>query len=143
MFGVAIGNSLTSVYSLGIAASFIFKNAASSAFDAIMFIFVTQYVLSCFLNLPTFFITDAHQLAVHSILATAASLRKKTLSSNIWVCLRPSLYVQTGRRCITSIVTCSPSSCEFFLAFVRCMRYSPSLVRSTNVRRSGVRLPPF
>jgi hypothetical protein len=42
VFGVAIGDSLTSVYSLGIAASFIFKNAASSAFDAIMFIFVTQ-----------------------------------------------------------------------------------------------------
>ncbi|QRW12748.1 transporter, small conductance mechanosensitive ion channel (MscS) family protein [Ceratobasidium sp. AG-Ba] len=42
VFGVAIGNSLTSVYSLGIAASFIFKNAASSAFDAIMFIFVTH-----------------------------------------------------------------------------------------------------
>ncbi|QRW25467.1 mechanosensitive ion channel protein [Rhizoctonia solani] len=38
VFGVAIGDSLTSVYSLGIAASFIFKNAASSAFDAIMFI---------------------------------------------------------------------------------------------------------
>ncbi|CAE6475653.1 unnamed protein product [Rhizoctonia solani] len=42
VFGVAIGDSLTSVYSLGIAASFIFKNAASSAFDAIMFIFVTH-----------------------------------------------------------------------------------------------------
>ncbi|CAE6458333.1 unnamed protein product [Rhizoctonia solani] len=42
VFGVSIGDSLTSVYSLGIAASFIFKNAASSAFDAIMFIFVTH-----------------------------------------------------------------------------------------------------
>ncbi|KAF8608249.1 hypothetical protein BDV93DRAFT_519301 [Ceratobasidium sp. AG-I] len=42
VFGVAIGDSLTSVYSLGIAASFIFKGAASSAFDAIMFIFVTH-----------------------------------------------------------------------------------------------------
>lgn len=42
VFGVEIGDSLTSVYSIGIAASFIFKNSASSAFDAIMFIFVTQ-----------------------------------------------------------------------------------------------------
>jgi len=42
VFGVNIGSSLTSVYSLGIAASFIFKNTASSAFDAIMFLFVTQ-----------------------------------------------------------------------------------------------------
>jgi len=33
---------LTSVYTLGIAASFIFKNAASSAFDAIVFLFVTH-----------------------------------------------------------------------------------------------------
>ena len=45
VFGVDVGSSLTSVYSIGIAASFIFKNAASSAFDAIMFLFVTQYVL--------------------------------------------------------------------------------------------------
>lgn len=44
VFGVDVGKSLTSVYSIGIAASFIFKNAASSAFDAIMFLFVTQYV---------------------------------------------------------------------------------------------------
>ncbi|KAL0948986.1 hypothetical protein HGRIS_009085 [Hohenbuehelia grisea] len=42
VFGVEVGDSLTSVYSLGIAASFIFKNAASSAFDAIMFLFVTH-----------------------------------------------------------------------------------------------------
>lgn len=42
VFGVQVGDSLTSVYSLGIAASFIFKNSASSAFDAIMFLFVTQ-----------------------------------------------------------------------------------------------------
>lgn len=42
VFGVEVGDSLTSVYSIGIAASFIFKNAASSAFDAIMFLFVTQ-----------------------------------------------------------------------------------------------------
>jgi hypothetical protein len=35
---------LTSVYSIGIAASFIFKNSASGAFDAIMFLFVTQCV---------------------------------------------------------------------------------------------------
>lgn len=44
VFGVDVTKSLTSVYSIGIAASFIFKNAASSAFDAIMFLFVTQYV---------------------------------------------------------------------------------------------------
>ena len=44
VFGVDVGSSLTSVYSIGIAASFIFRNAASSAFDAIMFLFVTQYV---------------------------------------------------------------------------------------------------
>ncbi|KAF5363319.1 hypothetical protein D9756_000581 [Leucocoprinus leucothites] len=42
VFGVEVGNSLTSVYSIGIAASFIFKNSASSAFDAIMFLFVTH-----------------------------------------------------------------------------------------------------
>ncbi|RDB20512.1 Mechanosensitive ion channel protein 9 [Hypsizygus marmoreus] len=42
VFGVEVGDSLTSVYSIGIAASFIFKNAASSAFDAIMFLFVTH-----------------------------------------------------------------------------------------------------
>ncbi|KAF9008845.1 Mechanosensitive ion channel-domain-containing protein [Cyathus striatus] len=42
VFGVNVGDSLTSVYSIGIAASFIFKNAASSAFDAIMFLFVTH-----------------------------------------------------------------------------------------------------
>jgi len=44
VFGVEVGSSLSSVYTIGIAASFIFKNAASSAFDAIMFLFVTQYV---------------------------------------------------------------------------------------------------
>jgi len=43
VFGVEVGDSLTSVYTVGIAASFIFKNAASSAFDSIMFLFVTQY----------------------------------------------------------------------------------------------------
>lgn len=42
VFGVEVGDSLTSVYTLGIAASFIFKASASSAFDAIMFLFVTQ-----------------------------------------------------------------------------------------------------
>lgn len=42
VFGVQVGDSLTSVYSIGIAASFIFKNSASNAFDAIMFLFVTQ-----------------------------------------------------------------------------------------------------
>jgi small-conductance mechanosensitive channel len=42
VFGVNITSSLTSVYSLGIGASFIFKSAASSAFDSIMFLFVTH-----------------------------------------------------------------------------------------------------
>jgi small-conductance mechanosensitive channel len=42
VFGVQLGDSLTSVYTIGIGASFIFKNAASNAFDAIMFLFVTQ-----------------------------------------------------------------------------------------------------
>jgi len=45
VFGVSVGSSLTSVYSLGIAASFIFQSTASRAFDAIMFLFVTQCVL--------------------------------------------------------------------------------------------------
>lgn len=44
IFGVDVTQSLTSVYSLGIAASFIFKNAASNMFDAIMFLFVSQWV---------------------------------------------------------------------------------------------------
>jgi hypothetical protein len=48
VFGVSVGNSLTSLYSLGIGLSFIFKNACSNAFDAIMFLFVTQYVLCSF-----------------------------------------------------------------------------------------------
>ncbi|KAJ3734469.1 Mechanosensitive ion channel-domain-containing protein [Lentinula guzmanii] len=42
VFGVQIGDSLSSVYTLGIGASFIFKTSASSAFDAIMFLFVTH-----------------------------------------------------------------------------------------------------
>lgn len=42
VFGVNVGDSLTSVYSILIAASFIFKNSASKAFDAVMFLFVTQ-----------------------------------------------------------------------------------------------------
>ncbi|KAF8592464.1 hypothetical protein K439DRAFT_1625826 [Ramaria rubella] len=42
VFKIAIGSSLTSFYTIGIAASFIFKNAASSAFDAVIFIFVTH-----------------------------------------------------------------------------------------------------
>lgn len=48
VFDVSVGDSLTSLYSIGIAASFIFKNSASSAFDAIMFLFVTQYVVKAF-----------------------------------------------------------------------------------------------
>ena len=44
VFGVDVGDSLTSVYTLGIAASFIFKQTCANMFDAIMFLFVTQYV---------------------------------------------------------------------------------------------------
>ena len=50
IFGVNIESSLTSLYTIGIGASFIFKNSASSAFDAIMFLFVTQYVFGVFGN---------------------------------------------------------------------------------------------
>ncbi|KAJ7229071.1 Mechanosensitive ion channel-domain-containing protein [Mycena pura] len=42
VFGVNITNSLTSVYTLIVGASFIFKTAASSVFDSIMFLFVTH-----------------------------------------------------------------------------------------------------
>ncbi|KAJ7047743.1 Mechanosensitive ion channel-domain-containing protein [Mycena alexandri] len=42
VFGVNLTSSLTSVYTLSIGASFIFKTAASSAFDSIMFLFVTH-----------------------------------------------------------------------------------------------------
>lgn len=42
VFGVNLTSSLTSVYTLGIGASFIFKSAASGAFDSIMFLFVTH-----------------------------------------------------------------------------------------------------
>ncbi|KAJ2930224.1 hypothetical protein H1R20_g6858, partial [Candolleomyces eurysporus] len=42
VFGVQVGDSLSSMYTIGIAASFIFKSSASSAFDAIMFLFVTH-----------------------------------------------------------------------------------------------------
>jgi small-conductance mechanosensitive channel len=42
VFGLRLDASLSSIYSLGIAASFIFKNSASNAFDAIMFLFVMQ-----------------------------------------------------------------------------------------------------
>lgn len=52
VFGVDITESLTSVYTLGLAASFIFKNAASNMFDAIMFLFVSQYAHSSNLVSP-------------------------------------------------------------------------------------------
>lgn len=42
IFNVNVESSLSSVYTLGIGLSFIFKNACSNAFDAIMFLFVTQ-----------------------------------------------------------------------------------------------------
>ncbi|KAJ6627437.1 hypothetical protein B0H10DRAFT_1779807 [Mycena sp. CBHHK59/15] len=42
VFGVDVEKSLTSVYTIGIGASFIFKTAASGAFDSIMFLFVTH-----------------------------------------------------------------------------------------------------
>lgn len=45
VFGVDVGDSLTSAYTVAIAASFIFKESASNAFDSIMFLFVTQYVI--------------------------------------------------------------------------------------------------
>ena len=48
VFDVNVGSSLTSLYSIGIGLSFIFKNSASNAFDAIMFLFVTQ--CACFIS---------------------------------------------------------------------------------------------
>ena len=51
VFGISVTHSLSSMYSLGIAASFIFKNTASNVFDAIMFLFVSQYVVSSHLIL--------------------------------------------------------------------------------------------
>ncbi|KAF9077757.1 Mechanosensitive ion channel-domain-containing protein [Rhodocollybia butyracea] len=42
VFGVNIESSLSSVYTLGLGASFVFKTSASNAFDAIMFLFVTH-----------------------------------------------------------------------------------------------------
>ncbi|KAG8902323.1 hypothetical protein FRB99_004631 [Tulasnella sp. 403] len=49
IFGVSISSSFSSIYTVFIAASFIFKNAASNAFDSIMFLFVTQYAAFNFL----------------------------------------------------------------------------------------------
>ncbi|KIL68115.1 hypothetical protein M378DRAFT_8799 [Amanita muscaria Koide BX008] len=42
VFGLDFTKSLTSIYSIFVAGSFVFKSSASSAFDAIMFIFVTH-----------------------------------------------------------------------------------------------------
>ena len=42
VFDLNVGTELTSIYTLIAAASFVFKNSASNAFDAIMFLFVTQ-----------------------------------------------------------------------------------------------------
>jgi len=42
VFNVNVANSLTSLYTLFIGASFIFRNAASSAFDAVIFLFVSH-----------------------------------------------------------------------------------------------------
>ncbi|TRM68478.1 Mechanosensitive ion channel-domain-containing protein [Schizophyllum amplum] len=59
IFGVDIDSSLTSVYSIGIAASFIFKSTASNAFDAIMFLFVTHPYDTgdmCFVDDEIFFV---------------------------------------------------------------------------------------
>ena len=42
IFGVSITKSFSSIYTIFIAASFIFKNAASNMFDSIMFTFVTH-----------------------------------------------------------------------------------------------------
>lgn len=50
VFGVNFQESLTSVYTIGIAASFIFSHSASNAFDSVMFLFVTQYVVSSYFS---------------------------------------------------------------------------------------------
>jgi small-conductance mechanosensitive channel len=42
VFGIDITKTLTSFYSIAIAASFVFRSSAASVFDAIMFLFVTQ-----------------------------------------------------------------------------------------------------
>ncbi|KAH9927138.1 Mechanosensitive ion channel-domain-containing protein [Epithele typhae] len=42
IFGVNIESSLTSLYTIGLGLSFIFKASAANAFDAIMFLFVTH-----------------------------------------------------------------------------------------------------
>lgn len=42
IFKVSIGNSLTTIYTLAIGASFIFKESAQNIFDSIIFIFVTH-----------------------------------------------------------------------------------------------------
>lgn len=42
VFGVNFSSSLTSFYTIGIAASFIFKSTATRVFDSIMFLFVTH-----------------------------------------------------------------------------------------------------
>ncbi|CED83793.1 Predicted mechanosensitive ion channel [Phaffia rhodozyma] len=42
IFGVNIGTQLTSLYTIMIGLSFIFKSAASNAFDAVIFLFVTH-----------------------------------------------------------------------------------------------------
>lgn len=81
VFGVQIGALLTSIYSLGIAASFMFKNAASSAFDAIMFLFVMQLVhlqVFLFLDMIPYFVFDL----VHSIPATECLLIVRLILSS-------------------------------------------------------------
>ena len=56
---------------MGIGLSFIFKNACSNAFDAIMFLFVTQYVP---LQICPLGIAADRLFVAHSILVIDASL---------------------------------------------------------------------
>lgn len=85
VFGVQVDQSLTSVYTIGIGASFIFKNAASNAFDAVMFLFVTQWV-SLVLVLCVCLV-DLCIAARLTLVIDASSITRISLSRK-WVCLR-------------------------------------------------------
>ena len=85
VFGVQVGDSLTSIYTIGIAASFIFKNAASSAFDAVMFLFVTQWVFG-YLVADRRFANPC--VAVRLTRAIDVSSMTRISSSRKWVCSR-------------------------------------------------------
>lgn len=128
VFGVNIESSLTSLYTIGIGASFIFKNSASNAFDAIMFLFVTQCVVPihfsvqrmltgsrspfdtgdrCFID-GAFFLVWPPPAAV--VLTVGSQMR--TLLSRRWDCSLRSSRARTVRRRTTSTASCSTSSCE-------------------------------